>query len=423
MRRSLRQALSMVMLVSTVLAAVGTSAVGASARGQPSASGFFDGVVTDGVTGLASVASAVLNQTKKRIDGTVTMAQSGEGAASYAVRGSVRGRRLKLRGTSDGGATLKWRGKWKGRTAIRGKLTLRGAGGSVRHGMLTLVPRSTAPDACEAYFRDTVMAEVLVPVCAQCHVPGGLAELSNFRVSVDDPAATRQSVARLIDLTTPAASPLLQKPIGALGHGGGIQLAADGPQHLVLQEWVAKVAGGECSAEPPGQGGGGGGSGGGDGSGVTLYAASCASCHGADARGLDGRPDIHCHKSIYDSVRNGRTGALGDMPPFPNLTDADIAAIQGYLETLCPAGAATGAELFASNCATCHGATGSGGRNGAGVRGPDIRCTESHDFFEKVMNGDDEMPAFPELDAEAISRIVGFVHGFCSDGGSDDGDD
>jgi mono/diheme cytochrome c family protein len=107
------------------------------------------------------------------------------------------------------------------------------------------------------------------------------------------------------------------------------------------------------------------------------------------------------------------------MPAFPNLTDADITAIQDYLESLCPADAATGAELFGSNCATCHGTTGAGGRNGAGVRGPDIRCTESHDFLEKVMNGDDEMPAFPELDAAAISRIVGFVHGFCTDGNDD----
>jgi mono/diheme cytochrome c family protein len=306
---------------------------------------------------------------------------------------------------------------------MEGKVKLRAPDGAVIRGSLVLVRQGAAPDACSTFFRDRVMGEVLVPVCAQCHVAGGQAGLTRFRVSIDDPNATRQSAAGHIDATDPAASRLLLKPIGGLGHGGGVRIAPDGPEHLVLQEWVGMVTQGECAAGPPGGGPGGGDPGGGGtgsgGTGADLYSANCASCHGSDARGLQGRPDIHCSKNIHVAVRNGLTGTIGTMPAFPNLTDADIQALQQYLDSLCPAGTASGADLYASNCASCHGATGGGGRNAAGVRGPNIRCKDGHDFQEKVRNGDDQMPAFPDIDAAAVSRIAAYVRTFCAGGGDD----
>jgi mono/diheme cytochrome c family protein len=101
------------------------------------------------------------------------------------------------------------------------------------------------------------------------------------------------------------------------------------------------------------------------------------------------------------------------MPSFPELTDAEVALIQGFLETLCPLDAASGAELYAGNCASCHGADAGGGRNGSGVAGPDIRCKGESDVGEKVREGDGDMPAFPELSESAIGRIADLVAGLC----------
>jgi len=394
------------------------------ASARPSATGFYDGHVAHRATGGLGVASASLHEAKKAVDGTVTLVVGEAAPEPYAVAGRARGRRVLLTGSSATGTKLKWRGKWGAGSSIEGKVKLRALDGTVIRGSLVLVRQGTAPDACSTYFRDAVMGEVLVPVCAQCHVPGGQAGLTGFRVSIDDPSATRQSAAAHIDATDPAASHLLLKPIGALGHGGGVRIAPRGPEYLVLQQWVDMVSQGQCAAGPAGGGPGGGGPGGGGtgsgGTGADLYSANCASCHGTDARGLQGRPDIHCSKSIHDAVRNGLAGGIDTMPAFPSLTDDDIQALQQYLESLCPAGTASGADLYASNCASCHGATGGGGRNVAGVRGPDIRCKEASEFQEKVRNGDGKMPAFPDIDMAAITRIVTYVRTFCSGGAADD---
>jgi mono/diheme cytochrome c family protein len=398
--------------------AIALAPVSASAR--PDATGFYDGHVADRGTGGLRVASAMLHQAKKAVDGTVTVGIGEAAVEPYVVQGRTRGRRVFLAGSSATGTKLKWRGRWMAGDRLEGKMKLRAPDGTVIRGSLVLVRQSAAPDACSTFFHDAVMGEVLVPVCAQCHVTGGQAGMTRFRVSIDDPNATRQSAAAHIDAADPAGSRLLLKPIGGLGHGGGVRIAPGGAEHLVLEQWVSMVSQGECTAGPTGGGPGGGGPGGGGtgsgGTGADLYSANCASCHGTDARGLPGYPDIHCNKNIQDAVRNGRVGALRTMPAFPNLTDSDIQALEQYLESLCPAGTASGADLYASNCASCHGATGGGGRNAAGVRGPNVRCKDEHDFQEKVRNGDDEMPAFPDIDAAAVSRIVAYIRTFCSGG-------
>jgi ubiquinol-cytochrome c reductase cytochrome c subunit len=391
----------------TIALAVAVAPTGPAAAAAASFAGAYDGHFATAGTGARGVASGTLTHVQKAVDGTVVIVLGDRSTVTFAVGGRARGRRLVLTGTADTGTTLTWRARAITGTAVQGKAKLRAPGGTVTRGLLVLVRRAAAPDTCETYFRDTVMGQVLVPICARCHVAGGLAETSTLRVTIDDPAATRSAVAAHIDLADPSASRVLHKPLGELGHGGGPQIVAGGDEHLILQQWVGMVADGTCEAS-----GGTGGPGGG-GTGADLYTFNCASCHGADARGLQDRPDIHCHKSIHDVVRSGRGGPTG-MPAFPALDDADIAAIQAHLDALCPAGTATGEELFASNCASCHGATGGGGRNADGVRGPDVRCQDTHDFLEKVRNGDDEMPAFPALDAPAIDRIIAYVRTFCS---------
>jgi mono/diheme cytochrome c family protein len=255
------------------------------------------------------------------------------------------------------------------------------------------------------HFATSVMTPVMETICARCHVSGGAAAAARFRVTIGDALATEMSALEQVDTVSPAASRILLKPLGQLGHGGGPQIAPGSAEEQALAAWVSLVVQPDC--------GGNGGGGGHPTDGAGLWGAFCASCHGGDARGLEGRPDVHCSKGIFDAVRAGRKGPAGEMPAFPELTDAEIALIQGFLDTLCPIDSASGAELYAGNCASCHGDDAAGGTNGGGVRGPDIRCQDADSFQEKVSRGDDEMPAFPGLPAAAIARIADFVGALC----------
>ncbi|MGH7895092.1 MAG: c-type cytochrome, partial [Candidatus Binatia bacterium] len=301
----------------------------------------------------------------------------------------------------------------------------------------------------------------------------------------NDPLATQASVALHVDVADPAASRILRKPLALLPHGGGQRIVAGSAEEQVLRHWVDLVAAGVC----------GGGSGGGGPPEQQLYGDNCASCHGSDARGLAGRPDIRCHVKIHDPVRFGRGTGDGAMPPFDNLTDADITTLQGFLTDLCEASGRTGhdlytsncsgchgadargvaerpnvrcaaditdavrtgrdhgampaytttelaasdvanvqtylgglcdaggpqrpADLYLSNCASCHGPTGGGGTSSGGVHGPEIQCKSAGDISEKVRFGEENMPAFPSLSPADISAITAYVHASCAGGVTD----
>jgi mono/diheme cytochrome c family protein len=365
----------------------------------------------------ASVA-AVLRQTGITVTGTIAMDFPDATSGVFWITGRARGRHLVLAGGNTTGVRLRWRGRQVDATTLRGRARITGAGVH-RHGLLALAQTTEGPPpppgaTCDnSYFTDQVMAQVLVPICSRCHVAGGLAEAARFRVTVGDPLTTQQSVAAMIDTVHPDASRILEKPLGVLPHGGGQQITAGSAEEQILRHWIDLVAQGVCSGSGGGNGGNGDGGNGSGGpvTGADLYDANCAACHGADARGLAGRPNIRCASAIHDTVRNSRGTA---MPAFSNLADADIALIQTYLAGLCSASGATGADLYAGNCASCHGTDGGGGRNAAGVRGPNIHCKDTGEFLEKVRHGEDRMPAFPGLSDAEIQSIASYVQGFCA---------
>jgi ubiquinol-cytochrome c reductase cytochrome c subunit len=145
-----------------------------------------------------------------------------------------------------------------------------------------------------------------------------------------------------------------------------------------------------------------------------LYASNCATCHGPDAGGTSTAPSVRCATLVADAVTVGR-GAR--MPAFPALAPLDVTSIDTWLDARCTAAGRTGSDLYAGNCASCHGATAHGGRNGLGQRGPEIQCTAANDYAEKIRFGEEGMPAFPRLDATDVTAIVAFVHGtFCPGG-------
>ena len=104
--------------------------------------------------------------------------------------------------------------------------------------------------------------------------------------------------------------------------------------------------------------------------GQRLFLNSCAQCHGSDAGGAKGFPNLTDGDWLYGgSPENIKTtlinGRAGVMPPFPQLDSKQIVDVANYVRSLSglPSDdlkAARGAEVFKANCVACHGADGKG---------------------------------------------------------------
>ena len=104
--------------------------------------------------------------------------------------------------------------------------------------------------------------------------------------------------------------------------------------------------------------------------GQRLFLNSCAQCHGSDAGGSKGFPNLTDRDWLYGgspeniktTITNGRSGV---MPPFPQLDSKQIVDVANYVRSLSglPADdikAARGADVFKANCVACHGTDGKG---------------------------------------------------------------
>ena len=110
--------------------------------------------------------------------------------------------------------------------------------------------------------------------------------------------------------------------------------------------------------------------------GGSLFRAQCATCHGADAKGIAGiqAPDLtqlwtlpgKNDESVFQTIRNGVPGSI--MPPHA-FTDTETWMLVSYLKSVgggnsndrYDGNAVSGEWLFASNCSSCHRVSGSGG--------------------------------------------------------------
>jgi mono/diheme cytochrome c family protein len=359
--------------------------------------------------------SAALTDTGGTVAGTVVLANDDPSlSGAYLVQGTLRGKRLRLTGNSPSGA----------RMVLRGTLTTSGVAGNARirlgtiraKGRITLALQTVTGDgsACDAvftqnqqFFTTQVMDQVLTPLCSACHTQGGQAQATRLRVVRGDPAATARSTTLVINRTDPTASLLLTKPLGTAPHGGGQRLTAGSADTQALTQWVDLVAQAGCS--PTTSGGG---------TGADLYAAQCAGCHGTDAAGAAGTTDLRCtvRSLLTDAVRHGRGSGTSAMPAFTtaDLPDPQLGLITTYLHGLC---SGSGADIYASNCASCHGTTAGGGVNADGVPGPNIRCGEAGSLGEALRGGAEGMPAFPSFTRAQVTALSGYLRSLCGLGG------
>jgi len=146
--------------------------------------------------------------------------------------------------------------------------------------------------------------------------------------------------------------------------------------------------------------------------GAALYAAQCASCHGTDGGGVEGRgPTLKTEgrASVDFVLRTGRmpmadpnmqarrnevryseaqivalvdhAGAFGNGPDIPDVDPArgDVAA---------------GGQLYRLNCASCHVASGAGAAIGGGREAPEVLQATPTEIGEAILIGPGAMPSF-----------------------------
>ncbi|MGH8352684.1 MAG: cytochrome-c oxidase, cbb3-type subunit III [Pseudomonas sp.] len=103
-----------------------------------------------------------------------------------------------------------------------------------------------------------------------------------------------------------------------------------------------------------------------------LFASNCSVCHGSDAKGAYGFPNLTDKDWLYggaaDTIKTTIMGGRqGGMPAWKDvLGETGIKHVAGYVRSLSglknPEGVdiAAGQEIFKANCVVCHGPQGSG---------------------------------------------------------------
>jgi cytochrome c oxidase cbb3-type subunit III len=171
--------------------------------------------------------------------------------------------------------------------------------------------------------------------------------------------------------------------------------------------------------------------------GGAVFMTWCAQCHGSGAAGAKGYPNLldddwlwggaidDIHTTITHGIRNETDpdARYSQMPAFGRdgiLEKADISAVVNFVMSLSetpqdPSLVARGAEVFAENCVSCHGAEGKGDRAQGAPNLTDAIWLYGGDYatlHETVTNARfGVMPAWGERLSEAQIRAVAiYVH-------------
>lgn len=172
--------------------------------------------------------------------------------------------------------------------------------------------------------------------------------------------------------------------------------------------------------------------------GARLYALNCASCHAANGLGTEvgdtGRlaPPLRDSEQVTASYMDlvMRTGRMPPAAsPFDNrprevvYDEAERLAIVAYTveefgvendlfvveeEAGDPS---RGQQLWAANCAACHGSTGAGGVAGGGAWTPRVNNLEATTIGEAIRVGPFQMPAFDneQISEQGMADVAAFM--------------
>ena len=150
--------------------------------------------------------------------------------------------------------------------------------------------------------------------------------------------------------------------------------------------------------------------------GQKLYAVGCATCHGTSGEGTKTGPSlVGVGAAAVDfQVGTGRMPAQQQGPQIPQkkaaYDQAQVDQLAAYIASLGPGPAkptkqdystegadiANGGQLFRTNCAQCHNASGKGGALSEGKYAPTLDGVEPKYIYEAMLTGPQNMPSFPD---------------------------
>jgi cytochrome c oxidase cbb3-type subunit 3 len=157
-----------------------------------------------------------------------------------------------------------------------------------------------------------------------------------------------------------------------------------------------------------------------------LFALNCSSCHGSDARGAKGIPNLTdqdwlwggSEENTYQSIAMGRNNA---MPAWGSVLGADgVEQVMAYVLSLSgrqstgpqasSAGIAAGRERFQTLCSACHGVDGKGNQSLGAPNLADnvwLHGSSLADIRETITNGRvNQMPAHLQRLGETKVRLL-----------------
>lgn len=156
-----------------------------------------------------------------------------------------------------------------------------------------------------------------------------------------------------------------------------------------------------------------------------IFANNCALCHGSDAQGATGFPNLADDdwnwggdfEQVLTSVKQGRNGIMPALGPA--LGEDGVKQVAAYVRSLSSNGqdaalVAEGQGKFAMFCAACHGPDGKGNDLfGAPDLTDDVWLHGSSDIIETALyeglNG--QMPAHAEiLDDNRVKLVAAYVY-------------
>ncbi|MEV0809828.1 c-type cytochrome [Micromonospora sp. NPDC050200] len=161
--------------------------------------------------------------------------------------------------------------------------------------------------------------------------------------------------------------------------------------------------------------------------GAELYRQQCASCHGQQGQGTQRGPSLVGvgPASVDFQLSTGRMPIPYEMRQprrsEPVFSAGEIAALVDHVASfggggpripqVAPGSASAGREIFAANCAPCHGATGSGGELTDGWIVPPLYEATAVQVAEATRVGPGLMPVFPSqvLTDQQVDDVASYL--------------